>query len=392
MRLERLKRVDDVAGLERRVRAGCDRDLVLAVDADGDECDPCGSVGCDDHVIGLDVVRRGAPSSAARPRSSSPTAPSIHTPVHGSPSRWNDAYGAQRERSRGRDRLVPALSAVMLRERPAGDGLPGPRQRRARHDEVDVDRAEDRDDRRALDPHEPHALASTSARSRPMKRVMNAGASTSSATRALSSGIQPVGHGLRRIAAEVGHGLAARPRPVRLDLDAGRLQRARATGRSRSPAPADRASTRRRSTRSARRTRCRTARPPAGTRASGESGAGAHIASMPSRSSFTRSVTSSPTPTGSLASSTPANAAEHGLRGVRVDPDVRLGCRRDVALVVERAAHDGEPLQELGKPRLLSQRQRDVRERAGRDQQHLAGSLARGLDDEPRGVALGRGA
>ena len=144
--------------------------------------------------------------------------------------------------------------------------------------------------------------------------------------------------------AEVGHGLAARPRAVRLDLDAGRLQASRATGRSRSPARAGRASTRPRSTRTARRTRCRTARLPAGTRASGESGAGAHIAFTPSRSSFTRSVTSSPTHTGSLASVDAGEPAEHGLRGLRVDPDVRLGGRRDVALVIERAAHDGEPL------------------------------------------------
>ena len=77
--------------------------------------------------LGVDAPRdrsgrrwRGAPQAPPRPDLSSPTAPSIQTPARGrSPPRWN--VRPLRDRPRRRDRLIPALAAVVLRERPTGD-------------------------------------------------------------------------------------------------------------------------------------------------------------------------------------------------------------------------------------------------------------------------------
>ena len=241
---QRFERADDVARFERRVRAGRDRDLVLAVDADRDERDTGGSSGYHDLTVSTSLARSA--SSAASPSSSSPTAPSIQTPVQGPLAEWpyvsRLAIGARR-----RDRLVPALAAVMLREHAAGDGLPRTRQRRARHHQVDVDRAEDRDDRApSAFTRSPRARLDER-RAVPTNRVMNAGASTSSATRALSSGSSPVGHGLRRIPRR---SVTVPPRVhvPSVSTSTRVVCKSRATGRSRSPARAGRASTRRRST------------------------------------------------------------------------------------------------------------------------------------------------
>ena len=56
---------------------------------------------------------------------------------------------------------------------------------------------------------------------------------------------------------------------------------------------------------------------------------------------------------------------EHARRGLGVDPDVELGRRRDVAFS-DRAAHEDDPLDV--EVRVAGERQRDVGERAGRDQ------------------------
>ena len=86
----------------------------------------------------------------------------------------------------------------------------------------------------------------------------------------------------------------------------------------------------------------------------------------------------------------PGEPAEHRLRGVGIDPGVRLGGRRGVAALCVRAAHQGEPRKQVGKTRLFSQRERHVRERARGDQQDLARPIPRRLDEELRRRSRGR--
>ena len=90
-------------------------------------------------------------------------------------------------------------------------------------------------------------------------------------------------------------------------------------------------------------------------------------------------------------------AREHALRGLGVGPDVELGGRRDVALG-DRAAHEDDPLEPVGCLGVAGEQQRDVRQRAGRDQRHrLRRRVSSGreevdgvLDDRARPSARGR--
>ena len=79
------------------------------------------------------------------------------------------------------------------------------------------------------------------------------------------------------------------------------------------------------------------------------------------------------------------------MRRFRVEGDVEFGRRGDVAVRGDRAAHDHEALDPLRQGRIELERQRDVGQRAERDQQQFAGVLVRQPQDRECGVlGLGR--
>ena len=353
-RRDRIERGGDGARLDRGVRAGGHRDLVLAgrVDRDQSHARRGALVDRDPPDVDAFVLER-----PARGRTEGVTADRT------------DHRDAARvaQCARRCHRLVPTLAAVVLRERPVDDGLARTRQRRARHHEVDVDRAEHREDRGVA--HE--VWLAISSRSRPVNRSMNASPSTPSATRALSWSSQPTGHGLWRIPTHVGHGLPARPLAVGLDLDAGRHERherlvdrgpqrervvhARAAVRAGALVELDVVRDR---VGQEARDRC-LGRPRAQVLEglAGELHVLGHVEPDADRE---------------LRLGPAREPAEHGLRRVRVHPRVGLGGGRGVAAARVRAAHQGEARQERRQLGLRGERGRDVRERAGRDQQHLA--------------------
>ena len=94
----------------------------------------------------------------------------------------------------------------------------------------------------------------------------------------------------------------------------------------------------------------------------------AHYRCEPSRELHLRDVQAH---RGKLGFDPPANPRNTAC-GVRIDPGVRFGRCRVAALCV-RTAHQGEPSQQVGKTRLLRQRERHDGERARGDQQDLSG-------------------
>ena len=77
---------------------------------------------------------------------------------------------------------------------------------------------------------------------------------------------------------------------------------------------------------------------------------------------------------------------EDHLGGLGVVVDVGLGGRRDIALG-DRAAHDHDFLDERHDARVLEDGQRDVGQRADRDERELPGHLVDHLDDQVGGEA-----
>ena len=75
------------------------------------------------------------------------------------------------------------------------------------------------------------------------------------------------------------------------------------------------------------------------------------------------------------------------MRRLRIVPDVELGGRRDVAALLERAAHQHEPLQQARQCGLAHQRHRDIGERPGGDKDQLPRMRPRGGDDRVDRVA-----
>ena len=118
----------DRAGVELRVGARGDRDLVLAGRVDGDQRDAGRRVHARDRAVvdplALEQLERLVADGSA------PTAPIIAHP---------------RAEPRRGDGLVGALAAAVAGEAPARDGLAGRGQPLGDHDEVGVDRADDDD-------------------------------------------------------------------------------------------------------------------------------------------------------------------------------------------------------------------------------------------------------
>ncbi len=83
-------------------------------------------------------------------------------------------------------------------------------------------------------------------------------------------------------------------------------------------------------------------------------------------------------------------AAEHRVCRLRIDIDVELGGRRDVAALEERAAHQHDFAQRAANLWRFDQRGRDVRQRAERAQRHAVRRRAAQRIDEVRHRMAGR--
>ena len=353
---------------ELDVRARRDGDLVLPVGADADQRDAGSHAGTHRHrrrdTLDPESIQRVVPEQVVADRADD------HDP------------GPAAEGSCRGHGLVPALAAVVLREHPAGDRLAGRGKRCSRDHEVDVDRA-DHDDGAG------HALDSTRERTRSTNLVMNDVLVDLEGDPGVRLGLPSHRPGAargrrrgRRRSRPSSTDPRSRPRPVSSRV-------APATDRSPRRVRAGRAGDTRPRRRPRRRSPCRSWSRPRCSCPSGESGAGAHTSSRSGRRMIARSVMSRPTQIGRRSSSTPEKAVKTSAAASRVHPDVRLRGGRHVAAAGERPAHQRESAQQLGKARLLAEGERDVREGAGRDEEHLTRPVARRADDHldrgPRG-------
>ena len=116
----------DVLRLEGRIGTTGDRDAVLAGGVDQDQGDTRGGIG-ERPELGNSTPSASSAARASVPNASDPTAPTNEV---------------ARSEPGGRDGLVAALAAVVLREPTTGHGLAGRGQALDGRDEVDVDRAD----------------------------------------------------------------------------------------------------------------------------------------------------------------------------------------------------------------------------------------------------------